>query len=418
MSTPFKPLSEQIAGKMIADLKAGTSIFQRPNNSMNSALPFNIESGHRYAGPSALVLLMQKRDDPRWATSNQANRNHTAVFKGATGTLINFMSSYEFQKVVDEHGEPVLKENGKQRTERVKLEEPKQVDAWLFNGEQMRKLPKWEKEPMELSPVERAQVILDNSKAVIEHGGDDMFYDTRSDVIVLPEKEQFKDPQQYYAEALHQLAHWTAAPDRLNRPMEDDAGYTAVIREELRTNLASVFLSKELNLPYELNDHVGYVNSWAEVLKDEPSELFKAASDAQKIVDHLLGFEQKIEEKQEVAAEQDMDADMAKDAPFSADADTSFDRTKLNKGEIIPHNGTEFKVLAELKNKVYQMQDMGSERKFKMSSKDALFTELLEARNNSQERATGVDNTVKETLSREEVGAVEEYISDSIQMER
>jgi antirestriction protein ArdC len=417
MSTPFKPLSEQIAGKMIADLKAGTSIFQRPNNSMNSALPFNIESGHRYAGPSALILLMQKRDDPRWATSNQANRNHTAVVKGATGTLINFMSSYEFQKVVDERGDPVLKENGKQRTERVKLEEPKQVDAWLFNGEQMRKLPKWEKEPMELSPVERAQVILDNSKAVIEHGGDDMFYDTRSDVIVLPEKEQFKDPQQYYAEALHQLAHWTAAPDRLNRPMEDDAGYSAVIREELRTNLASVFLSKELNLPYELNDHVGYVNSWAEVLKDEPAELFKAASDAQKIVDRILGFEQKIEEKQEVAAEKDIDAGMAKDAPV-ADVDTSFDRTKLNKGEIIPHNGTEFKVVAELKNKVYQMQDMGSERKFKMSSKDALFTELLEARNNTQERGTAVDNTVDEKVSREEIDAVEEYISDSIQMER
>jgi antirestriction protein ArdC len=417
MSTPFKPLSEQIAGKMIADLKAGTSIFQRPNNSMNSKLPFNIESGHRYAGPSALILLMQKRDDPRWGTSNQANRNHTAVVKGATGTLINFMSNYEFQKVVDERGDPVLKENGKQRTERVKLEEPKQVDAWLFNGEQMRKLPKWEKEPMELSPVERAQVILDKSKAIIEHGGDDMFYDTRSDVIVLPEKEQFKDPQQYYAEALHQLAHWTAAPDRLNRPMEDDAGYSAVIREELRTNLASVFLSKELNLPYELNDHVGYVNSWAEVLKDEPAELFKAASDAQKIVDHILGFEQKIEEKQEVAAEKDKDAGMAKDAPV-ADVDTSFDRTKLNKGEIIPHNGTEFKVVAELKNKVYQMQDMGSERKFKMSSKDALFTELLEARNSSQERGTAVDNTVDEKVSREEMDAVEEYISDSIQMER
>nr|WP_294791036.1 zincin-like metallopeptidase domain-containing protein [uncultured Mucilaginibacter sp.] len=418
MSTPFKPLSEQIAGKMIADLKAGTSIFQRPNNSMNSALPFNIESGHRYAGTSALVLLMQKRDDPRWATSNQANRNHTAVVKGATGTLINFMSSYEYQKVVDERGEPVLKENGKQRTERVKLEEPKQVDAWLFNGEQMRKLPKWEKEPMELSPVERAQVILDNSKAVIEHGGDDMFYDSRSDVIVLPEKEQFKDPQQYYAEALHQLAHWTAAPDRLNRPMEEGADHTAVIREELRTNLASVLLSKELNLPYELNDHVGYINSWAAVLKDEPAELFKAASDAQKIVDHVLGFEQKIEEKQEVAAENELDSGIVKDEPVAADMDTSFDRTKLNKGEVIPHNGTEFKVVAELKNKVYQMQDLGSERKFKMSSKDALFTELLEARNNSQERVSGVDHTVNEKVSREEINAVEEYISDSIQMER
>lgn len=419
MSTSFKPLSEQIAGKMIADLKAGTSIFQLSNNSINSALPFNIESGHRYAGPSALVLLMQKRDDPRWATSNQANRNHTAVVKGATGTLINFMSNYEFQKVVDEHGEPVLKENGKQRTERVKLEEPKQVDAWLFNGEQMRKLPKWEKEPMELSPAERAQVILDNSKAVIEHGGDDMFYDTRSDVIVLPEMEQFKDAQQYYAEALHQLAHWTAAPDRLNRPLEGSADQSMTIREELRTNLASVFLSKELNLPYALNDHVGYVNSWAAILKDEPAELFKAASDAQKIVDHILGFEQKIEEKLEVAAEKEVmvGAAVAQDAPVAADVDTSFDRSKLHKGEIIPHNGTDFKVVAELKNKVYQMQDMGSERKFKMSSKDALFTELLEARNNSQEISTGIDNTVEEEFDRE-IDAVEEYISDNIQMER
>ncbi|QEM04958.1 DUF1738 domain-containing protein [Mucilaginibacter rubeus] len=134
MSTPFKPLSEQIAGKMIADIKAGTSVFHRPNNSINSALPFNIESGHRYAGPSALVLLMQKRDDPRWGTSNQANRNHTAVLKGSTGTLINFMSSYEYQKVVDEKGEPVMKDNGKQRTERVKLDEPKQVEPGFLTA--------------------------------------------------------------------------------------------------------------------------------------------------------------------------------------------------------------------------------------------------------------------------------------------
>src|ERR1700744_2812302 len=182
MST-YKPLSEQIAGRMIMDIKNGTSVFQRPNNSLNSALPFNIETGHKYAGPSALILLMAKRDDPRWGTSNQANRNHTAVNKGATGTLINFMTQFEYQKVFDDKGEPVLKENGKQRTERIKLDEPKQVDAWLFNGEQMRNMPKWEKEPMELSPVERAQLILDNSQAVIEHGGDDMFYETLSDTI-------------------------------------------------------------------------------------------------------------------------------------------------------------------------------------------------------------------------------------------
>jgi antirestriction protein ArdC len=392
MSTPFKPLSEQIAGKMIADIKAGTSIFQRPNNSLNSALPFNIESGHRYAGPSALVLLMQKRDDPRWATSNQANRNHTAVVKGATGTLINFMSSYEYQKVVDEKGEPVLKENGKQRTERVKLDEPKQVEAWLFNGEQMRKLPKWEKEPMDLSPAEHAQLILYNSNAVIEHGGDDMLYDRPTDTVILPEIEQFANPEQYYAEALHQLAHRTAAQE-LDLSQEGAVDQAMNSQVELRTNLASVFLSKELNLPYDLNYHVGYLNSWSQILKDEPVELFKAASDAQKIVDHIMAFEQKVEEKQEIANENELPEGRQQSGELTGNAQEGpkFNPERLTKGEIIPHNGTEFKVLAELKNNVYNMQDLGDKRKFKMGSDSGLFASLIEARNNSQEISTGME---------------------------
>jgi antirestriction protein ArdC len=416
MSTPFKPLSEQITGKMIADLKAGTSIFQRPNNSLNSALPFNIESGHRYAGPSALILLMQKRDDPRWGTSNQANRNHTAVVKGSTGTLIQFMSNYEYQKMVDGEGQPVLKENGKQRTERIKLDEPKQVDAWLFNGEQMRNIEKWEKEPNILSPAERAQVILDNSKVVIENGGEDMFYDRQLDAIIIPEMEQFASPEQYYAEALHQLAHWTAAEDRLNRPLVGEAGEFVMIREELRTNLASLLLSKELNLPYDLNYHQGFVNSWAQVLKEEPSELFKAASDAQKIVDHILGFEQQIEEKQETKQTRQSETEMGTVAETQIDT-PKIDPTKLTEGEVIPHNGTEFKVTKVQKNNVYQMQDLGSERKFKMSSKDVLFNELLDVRNNSQEVAASRGVSAEEAAYHE-TEAFEQFLDEQYQIER
>jgi antirestriction protein ArdC len=415
MSTPFKPLSEQITGKMIADLKAGTSIFQRPNNTLNSALPFNIESGHRYAGPSALILLMQKRDDPRWGTSNQANRNHTAVVKGATGTLIQFLSNYEYQKMVDEHGEPVLKENGKQRTERIKLEEPKQVDAWLFNGEQMRNIEKWEKEPNILSPAERAQVILDNSKAAIENGGEDMFYDRALDAIIIPEMEQFASPEQYYAEALHQLAHRTNALEALDRPqVGNDPG--GMISEELRTNLASLFLSKELNLPYDLNDHVGYVQSWSVIMKEDPAELFKAASDAQKIVDKILGFEQQIEEKQETEQTQQSETEIGTVAETQIDT-PKIDPTKLTGGEVIPHNGTEFKVIKVQKNNVYQMLDLGSERKFKMSSKDVLFNELLDARNNSQEVAAS-RNVSAEEAAYHETEAVEQFLDEQYQIER
>jgi antirestriction protein ArdC len=414
MSTPYKPLSEQIAGKMIADLKTGNSIFQRPNNSMHSALPFNLESGNRYSGPSALVLLMQKRDDPRWGTSNQANRNHTAVIKGSTGTLISFMSNYEIQKVFD-GDQPVMKDNGKQRTERVKLDEPKLVEAWMFNAEQMRKMEKWEKEPNILSPAERAQIILDNSKAVIENGGDDMFYDSRSDIIVLPEMEQFANPEQFYAEALHQLAHWTAAEGRLNRPHESSIDQLTNLREELRTNLASLFLSKELNLPYELNYHEAYVNSWAALLKDEPGELFKAAEDAQKIVDVVLDFEKQIEQKKEL----DQDTDIRQQNDTAPEMDVpKINPDKLTKGEIIPHNGTSFEVLSDEKKGKYQMQDLGSERKFQMKTSDVLFGQLLEARNNSQEISAGRENLTEDEIAYHENEAVEEFLDNQLQMER
>ena len=314
--------------------------------------------------------------------------------KGATGTLINFMTQFEYQKVVDEKGEPVLKENGKQRTERVKLDEPKQVDAWLFNGEQMRNMPKWEKEPMELSPAERAQVILDNSKAVIEHGGDDMYYDRELDAIIIPEKEHFASPEQYYAEALHQLAHQTYQTEGLNRDGDLHAG--EMVSEELRTNLASLYLSKELNLPYDLNEHVGYLNSWSVLLKEEPGELFKAASDAQKIVDRIIGFEQKMEVQQaaenEVANEQDTAQEAAKTNP-----------NKLETGDVIRYKGNEFTVLSEQKNKVLKVQDASGD-KFNLKPKDGLYSALLHAKNNPLEQSQEMEQSTaeEESLGEEE----------------
>jgi len=64
------------------------------------------------------------------------------------------------------------------------------------------------------------------------------------------------------------------------------------------------------------------------------------------------------------------------------------------------------------------MQDLGSERKFKMSSKDALFTELLEARNNSQEVAVNKGTAVEASASRDNEYGADESIESSYQLER
>jgi len=377
--TPYKPLSERVAAKMAIDLKNGVSILQRPNNGPNAAMPFNIESGKNYGGPSALVLLMQKRDDPRWATSNQANRNHTAVNKGATATWISFMSNYEIQKVFQD-GQPVMRDDGKtQRTERVKLDEPKLVEAALFNGEQLRKLEKWEKPRPEFSPAERAEAILQNSGASIEHDGDEMSYRKGSDSIVVPEPNQFANHEQFLSEALHQLIH---------REMENaqEQEQVGMVKPELRANIASLFLAKEIGLPFELNYHDGYANSWAQLLKDEPGELFKAAEDAQKIVDKVLGYEQQIEQKQETGEEQEQsEGHSSENEKTAGEIGVKHDQKKLTEGEVIPYNGTEFEVVKAMKNNTYKVKNLADDKVTKVTAKDELFKSLLNARNNSQE---------------------------------
>ncbi|MBS1503555.1 MAG: DUF1738 domain-containing protein, partial [Bacteroidetes bacterium] len=234
----FKPLSERVAAKLATELKTGVSVFQRPANSPNSAMPFNIETGNRYPGASALILLMQKREDPRWATFNQANRNRTAVLKGASGTYINFSTQYEYQPAMKD-GEPVLTPDKKPRYDKIRLDEPKIIEVKLFNGEQLRKLPKWEKESSDMTAQDRAEAILAGSGVKLEPGGDEMVYHKESDTILLPEPEQFANYEQYVAEALHQLLH----RELENQP---ERAESSMVKDELRTNIASLFLTKDI----------------------------------------------------------------------------------------------------------------------------------------------------------------------------
>lgn len=400
MSKTFKPLPEQISEKMIAAIKDGKSIFEKPMNTDGTSQfvkPFNPSTGNKYVGPAALILMMQDKDDPRWMTSNQASYNKTHVLKGSKGTLINFFSS-TITKPVIENGEPALKENGKPKTERVTLDKPQLVDAWLYNGENLNDMPEWIPEPQRISASERAQNIIDASNAFLEKEIAAPFYNAHTDLIFMPGKEQFPSPELYYSAALHELTHWTGHENRLNR-QADPAGNDLLLKEELRANIASFMISAELDLPYDLGDHVGYLNGWAQVMKDNPNELFKAAADAQKIADYVLGLEEKRELKQEVE-------------------NPKGNVNKLMKDDVIAYNGTEYKVLALLKNKVYQMQDLGTEEKFKMSPKNGLYNSLLEAKKNPQ--ALDRQQTEEQDLEQqeEEEPVLSEEVTTSYKMKR
>ena len=77
-------------------------------------------------------------------------------------------------------------------------------------------------------------------------------------------------------------------------------GDTNYAREELRAELASVFLAAERGIPHDPEQHAAYVNSWIQALRQDKHEIFRAAHDASAITDYLLG----LERERSIVAEQ------------------------------------------------------------------------------------------------------------------
>jgi antirestriction protein ArdC len=67
-------------------------------------------------------------------------------------------------------------------------------------------------------------------------------------------------------------------------------GSAAYAMEELRAELSSAFIAGELGIPANIPRHASYVAEWLRKLKDDKREIFRAAADAQRIVDMVLGF--------------------------------------------------------------------------------------------------------------------------------
>ncbi|PYT20634.1 MAG: hypothetical protein DMG57_41450, partial [Acidobacteria bacterium] len=107
-------------------------------------------------------------------------------------------------------------------------------------------------------------------------------------------KHAFKDAAGYYDTALHELAHWTGHPSRLDRTTLNETyrfGDISYAQEELRAELASVFLAAERGIPHDPEQHAAYVSSWINVLKQDKNEIFRAAHDASRAADFLLALE-------------------------------------------------------------------------------------------------------------------------------
>ena len=308
MKEAKKAFHEQVAENLIEQLKKGVAPWQKPwkPGDLLAALPVNPTTGKRYRGINSLNLMSRAHTDPRWLTYKQAAALNAQVRKDEKSTLVQYWKFTDERIKKDDSGNPVLNNEGQPIKEQVRLERPRVFYASVFNAEQVDNLPELDIKAPDWDPLERAEHILQASNAVIRHGeADNAFYRPSTDSIHLPHKHQFSTPDRYYATALHELGHWTGHELRLNRDLAHPFGSEGYAKEELRAEIASMLLSGELGIGHDPGQHVAYVNSWIKALQEDPTEIFRAAADAEKIQDYVLALSQQQEIGQKITQEMD-----------------------------------------------------------------------------------------------------------------
>jgi len=296
---------DQVAGALIEQLKAGTAPWVKPWQPGERFMPYNPTTGNPYHGMNAVWLMSRAESqgyaDARWLTYRQAQAADAQVRKGEKGAAIQFWKWQGLEPVRDAEGKPALDQDGNQVRHLVRYERPRVWSAVVFNAEQIDgmppatnrpALPAWERH-------ERAETILTRFDATIRHvRGDRAFYRLADDTITLPERDQFTSADGYYATALHEAAHASGHPSRLNRPdLGHPFGSEAYAREELRAEIASLMLGEQLGIGHDPGQHSAYVASWIRALENDPREIFRAAADAEKITALVRSFEREREQQ-------------------------------------------------------------------------------------------------------------------------
>ena len=309
----------EITNQIIAALKAGTPPWRcdwDKSKTGGLASPQNASTGARYRGINTLVLGMSPLAfmtcDPRWATYKQAAERGWQVRKGAHGTPGFFYKKIE----VTDRSAGFIAGEGRGGGGDTKVI-PILRSFNLFHASQIDGVPDYRPPTLEEAPwrePEAAAIIARNSRAVIRTGGERAFYSPSTDHVQIPPLVSFRSPAAYASVLTHELAHWTGAEHRLKRKMIGCFGSPDYAREELRAELAQVMICAELGIDdCDFTNGAAYIGHWLKKLNDDPKEVFRAASDAQRIADYLLAYHPayaaKDEKPDEAIAEDTADAE-------------------------------------------------------------------------------------------------------------
>ena len=248
----------------------------RPTGSL---MPHNFATAHAYRGINVPLLWQEAAEKGYahhlWLSYKQAEGLKGQVRKGERGTHIVFTKKLRGK---DEDDNP--KQFSMLKTFNV------------FNIAQIDGLKLPQPEPIEQgSRNDRLDQVIADTNVRINHGGNQACYVPSMDFISMPLRGQFKDEESYYATMFHELGHATGAKHRLDRDLSGRFGTHKYAAEELVAEMCSAFLCASLGVQGELR-HVGYLDYWLKLLKEDDRAIFTASSKAQQAADFIHPLEE------------------------------------------------------------------------------------------------------------------------------
>lgn len=283
-------LYTRVTDSIIADIERGDlPVWLRPwkTQRRGGIMPVNAVTGRAYAGLNVLVLWLerdrQQYREASWLTYKQCQEAGGQVRKGEKSTPGIYVNKQVIEKGTEE--------------ERLV---PFMRTFSLFNVQQCDGLP--QNEPVADLPEhernERAEAFFDAIGAEVRWGEPMAAYIPSRDIIVMPERGAFLNPENVYATLAHEATHWSGAKHRLNRDLKSRFDQDAYAFEELVAEIGAAMTCAHLQIKGELR-HASYVDHWLKVLRQDSRAILSAASLASKATDYLRSFS---EEKREEAA--------------------------------------------------------------------------------------------------------------------
>jgi len=250
-----------------------------------------------YTGINSVLLACQAVERPYFLTFKQANQLGGTIRKGAKGIPIVYWNVIEKEKeVTNRQGETKTKVVGIPLLKPYYVFHVSDVEGVDLNLPAL--LPVQESTQQGL--IERCEAIYSgytDGPCLVHSNPERAFYSLLYDTINMPTLPAFDCPEAYFWTLFHEAIHSTGHRKRLNREEvinSDGFGGEKYAKEELTAEIGACFLAAQCGLDITenklLTNGASYLNSWLKALKNDKTMIVRAAGQAQKAVNYVLGL--------------------------------------------------------------------------------------------------------------------------------